>query len=171
MSDSESSSRSQEELKTLDDKSRLVQIGTANYFEEYGVDIKSSYFMQVKVEPSTHPLVKDPTREVVYSYTPKPEEADADGYLSFGVFVKIVDDATSLAVLGYRKYFQANVSLSLDFKQFKKMQIGKRLSILTKLQLTGEVYFVLFFETFDDDNQLLNQGTHSKVYLDATQKL
>jgi acyl-CoA thioesterase FadM len=158
-------------LKNLEEKSRLIQRGTENFFEQNGTDVNVSYFLQVDIEPSTHPLVKDPQKEAVYSYTSKLEEADADGYLSFGVFVKLIDDATSLAAMGIHKNFDANVSLSMDFKQFKKMQIGRRLLILSRVQQSGTVYCVVHFETYDEDHQLLNQGTHTKVYLDTSQKL
>jgi len=158
-------------LTTLEQKSLLAQKGTANFFEQYGTDVNYSYFLQIVVEPSTHPLVKDPTKEVVYSYTTKPEEADADGCFSFGVFVKLIDDATSLAIIGFHKSFQSNVSMSMDFKQFKKMEVGKRLSIWSRVQHAGQVYCVLYFETYDDAHQLLNHGTHTKVYLDSNQRL
>jgi acyl-CoA thioesterase FadM len=127
--------------------------------------------VKVVIEPSTHPLVKDPTQEVVFSYTPRPEDADADGFCSFGIFARLVDDATSLAISGANKDFQPNVSQSLDFKQFRKMEIGKRLLILTKIRQNGQVYCMVSFETFDEQLQLLNQGNHCKVFVEKTQKL
>ena len=158
-------------LKTLGDKSLLVQRGTENFFEQNGADVKVSYLLQVEIEPSTHPLIKDPQKEAVYSYTSKPEEADADGCFSFGIFVKLIDDATSLAAMGAHKGFEPNVSLSMDFKQFNQIQIGRRLLILSKVQQAGEVYCVVHFETYNDEHQLLNQGTHTKVYIESSQKL
>lgn len=156
---------------TLEQTSRFVKRGMKNYFEQNGVDIDRTYFVKVEIEPSTHPLVKDPSQEVVFSYTPRPEEADADGYFSFGIFAKLADDATSMAVSGSNKTFQTNVSQSLDFKQYRKMRVGKRLLILTKIRQTGQVYCMVSFETYDEHLQLMNQGNHCKVFVEMTQKL
>ena len=122
------------------------------------------------IEPPTHHLIRDKHNEVVFTYSPKPYLVDHLGYFSLSTYAKMVDNLPAVALLS-KSDLRLSVTLSLDIKQFKPMKIDEPVTLLTRIVTIGEVYSIAEFEGYNSQGELLNIGTHTKVFSLPIQKL
>ena len=123
------------------------------------------------IEPPTHSMIRDTSREVVFTFHPKPSLSDHQSCHSLGSLCTLIDNITSEAITVVDKKHRNSVTLTLDVKQIDKMPIDKPLTLLIKIVHVGSVYCVTHVQTFDSAGKLLSIADHTKVYVDTKPKL
>ena len=127
--------------------------------------IQHNYFRTITVEDSASDLNQNPQMDVVLAFTPLPEMAGSDGYLSPGSLSILTDNGTTMLITSIDPTFRNNVTLSLDLKRVAPIPVGKKLLLRCKTTVYNNAFCTVIFEILGEDRKLLSVGSHTKVFL------
>ena len=116
-----------------------------------------------------HPLIKDPSSEVLFRIQPTEDLGNLLGTLHGATVSLLVDTLSSIAGMGYSSgsATDTSVTINLTTQNIRPLHIGKDLYLLARVKKLGRKLIFLNCEIYDHELRLAALGSHEKMRVDS----